>query len=82
MNVIFNVAECAREVIEVLEKHKATFANMKEVFKLVKKDVILHPWRVHHLKLSRTLPTLAWRFLQETNEVFLYRQATCTNSAT
>ncbi len=41
MDAIFNVAECAREVIEVLEKHKATFANMKEVFKLVKKDVSL-----------------------------------------
>lgn len=41
MKVVFNVTECAKEVIEVLEKYEATFANMKEVFKLVKKDVSL-----------------------------------------
>lgn len=34
---IFDVKTCAEDVIKVLEKHHATFANMKEVFKLVKK---------------------------------------------
>lgn len=38
---IFDVSECAKDVIDVLEKHNATFENMKEVFKLVKKDVSL-----------------------------------------
>jgi hypothetical protein len=38
---IFNVESCAKEIIEVLEKHNASIFNMKEVFKKVKQEILL-----------------------------------------
>ena len=38
---IFDVVACAKDVMNVLGKHNAAFANMKEVFKLVKEDALL-----------------------------------------
>lgn len=38
---IFNVESCAKEIIEVLEKHNASIFNMKEVFKKVKQEIVL-----------------------------------------
>lgn len=35
--IIFDVAACAKDVIDVLEKHNATFSDMKEVFRFTKK---------------------------------------------
>lgn len=38
---VFDVAACAKDVMNVLRKHNATLANMKEVFKLVKREAFL-----------------------------------------
>ena len=38
---VFDVVSCTKEVIAVLEKHNATFWNMKEVFKNTENEIIL-----------------------------------------
>lgn len=41
MSNVFDVALCTKDVIAVLEKHNATFWNMKEVFKNTENEVLL-----------------------------------------
>lgn len=38
---VFDVSACAKDVMNVLGKYNATFSNMKEVFKVVKRDAFL-----------------------------------------
>lgn len=65
-NVVILIGAENNEELEAIKR--SSCFRQEEQHENGNSDFILRLWREHHLKLSRTLPTLAWRFERNMNE--------------